>query len=180
MIIILQLIWLFLPAGIANMTAAISAKILPKWSQPIDFGKNFRGQRIFGDHKTWRGLILGTIGGGLIFLLQKYLYNNYLCFQPIDIVDYKQLNIFFGLVVGFGALCGDLIKSFFKRRVNIPAGESWFPFDQIDWVIGAVGLSFFFTNLNWVQIIIALFLGFIIHFLVKVVAYLFSVEKQWL
>ena len=180
MIIILQLIWLFLPAGIANMAAALSAKILPKWSQPIDFGRNFRGQRIFGDHKTWRGLIFGTICGGLIFLLQKYLCNNYLCFQQIDIVDYKQLNIFFGLAVGFGALCGDLIKSFFKRRVNIPAGKSWFPFDQIDWVIGAVGLSFFFLNLSWMQIIITLFLGVVIHLLTKVVAYLLNVEKQWL
>ena len=180
MIIILQLIWLFLPAGIANMAAAISAKILPKWSQPIDFGRNFRGQRIFGDHKTWRGLIFGTIGGGLIFLLQKYLYNNYLCFQQIDIVDYEQLNIFFGLVVGFGALCGDLIKSFFKRRVNIPAGKSWFPFDQIDWVIGAMVLGLFFVNLSWGQILITLFLGITIHLLAKVFAYLLGIERQWL
>jgi CDP-2,3-bis-(O-geranylgeranyl)-sn-glycerol synthase len=55
-----------------------------------------------------------------------------------------------GFLLAFGALAGDAIKSFAKRRVGhmsggkatgIPSGKSWFPFDQIDYIVGALLLS---------------------------------------
>ena len=57
--IILQSLWLILPAYIANGCAALFGG-----GTPIDFGKNYNdGKRILGDGKTWRGLILGTLFG---------------------------------------------------------------------------------------------------------------------
>jgi CDP-2,3-bis-(O-geranylgeranyl)-sn-glycerol synthase len=47
----------------------------------------------------------------------------------------------------FGALFGDITKSFFKRRVGKNRGEDWIPFDQIDFIAGALGLSFIFASL---------------------------------
>ena len=39
--------------------------------------------------------------------------------------------------MGFGALTGDLAKSFFKRRIGIKPGAKFIPFDQMDFVLGA-------------------------------------------
>ena len=38
-------------------------------------------------------------------------------------------------------MAGDSAKSFLKRRVGIPPGESWILFDQLDFVIGALVLT---------------------------------------
>jgi len=43
-----------------------------------------------------------------------------------------------GFLIGFGVLFGDLVKSFFKRRLDIKPGERWFPFDQVDGLIGGL------------------------------------------
>jgi CDP-2,3-bis-(O-geranylgeranyl)-sn-glycerol synthase len=42
----------------------------------------------------------------------------------------------------FGALLGDIIESFFKRRVGRKRGEDWIPFDQIDFILGVLFFSF--------------------------------------
>lgn len=57
-----------------------------------------------------------------------------------------------GYVVGFwlgaGALGGDLIKSFFKRKAGIKEGR-YIPFDTIDWIVGAFLVAFIYEfNLN--------------------------------
>ena len=56
----------------------------------------------------------------------------------------------------FGALLGDIVESFFKRRLGKNRGEDWLVFDQLDFIIGALVLSFvmslflqIFTGENW-------------------------------
>jgi CDP-2,3-bis-(O-geranylgeranyl)-sn-glycerol synthase len=34
---------------------------------PIDGGRTLGGKRIFGDHKTWRGLLAGIVVGALAY-----------------------------------------------------------------------------------------------------------------
>ena len=72
-VIILQALWLILPAYIANASA-----VLVGGGTPIDFEKNWRdGKRILGDGKTWRGLIVGAFvgitGGFGLSLAAKYI-----------------------------------------------------------------------------------------------------------
>ncbi|HLF15969.1 MAG TPA: CDP-archaeol synthase, partial [Candidatus Thermoplasmatota archaeon] len=38
-------------------------------------------------------------------------------------------------LVGFMALVGDAVKSYFKRRRGKPRGTPWVPFDQLDFVV---------------------------------------------
>ena len=67
-------------------------------------------------------------------------------------IDYANINIWLvGPLFAIGALGGDAIKSFIKRRVGIAAGQSWFPWDQIDYVIGASLATCAFVSLNWYQ-----------------------------
>lgn len=174
-------LWIFLPAGIANATPVIASKMafLNKLDKPMDFGKSFRGQRIFGDHKTFRGLITGTIMAIVTFLLQQYLYQNSSWLQENLVLNYNEINpLLFGTLASLGALLGDAVKSFFKRRSNIKPGEPWFPFDQTDYIIG--GLIFLLPYLApfqylFIQIFIVYFL---LHLISTVVGYLLKLKDK--
>ena len=48
-----------------------------------------------------------------------------------------------------GALLGDLVKSFFKRRLDKQRGEEWLIADQYDLVVGAFVMVLLF-NPSWV------------------------------
>lgn len=166
-IFILKCLYFFLPAYFANMapTFAKKASILEFLDKPIDFWKNFRGKPIFGSHKTWRGIISGIVSGILISYFQKFLFQ-FSFFQKISFLNYQKINVFFlGFLLSFGALFGDLISSFFKRRKGILLGKPWIPFDQISFVIGSFLIVNIFSDFRipisaWLLILI---LSFFLH-----------------
>lgn len=168
----IKALWLLLPAGFSNMSPIVAQKLFPKYNTPIDFGKTLRHQEIFGSHKTYRGLISGTLTGLFIFYIQKNLFEYSSFVRSLSLIDYQNINPLFGAVIGLGALLGDLIKSFFKRRLNIKPGKPWIPFDEIDWIVGAlISISFIFTP-GWSLIAACLIVGVGSHFLIRGVAYL--------
>src|SRR5207245_2779213 len=63
---ILQALWFFLPAFVANPMAVVFGG-----GTPIDFGRTLGDrERLFGDGKTWRGLLGGMLSGAFLgFLL---------------------------------------------------------------------------------------------------------------
>jgi len=156
--IILQALWLILPAYIANGSA-----VLVGGGKPVDFGKNWKdGKRILGDGKTWRGLFAGAFvgmtGGFGLAVAAKYIAMSDFAFLGLS--DFKgfpfMIPIIFSLC--FGALLGDIVESFFKRRIGKERGQDWFGFDQLDFVVGALLICLFvstllqifgFTSYNW-------------------------------
>jgi CDP-2,3-bis-(O-geranylgeranyl)-sn-glycerol synthase len=147
--IILQSLWLILPAYIANGCAALLGGGIP-----IDFGKNYKdGKRIFGDGKTWRGLILGIlfgmIGGFSLSIAAKIITPtdyNFISFEKLDFIGFPiMIPIIFS--ISFGALFGDIVESFFKRRFSIERGKDWIPFDQVDFILGVLFLVFIVSSL---------------------------------
>lgn len=184
---ILFTIWLFLPAGIANMFATAS-RLFPftNWlAKPVDLGKSYKRIRIFGDNKTFRGLIFGVIFGILAGILLKFLY------LRIDFVQeqfdvskfiddgYDGFNIIiFSFLISFGALLGDMIKSFFKRRSGIKPGASFFPFDQVDYILGSILFTLLYIQLPVVIYLLYALLYFTLHIIVKYVGYLVGVDKE--
>lgn len=163
-----KLFWVMLPAGIANMIPPMAVKLWPKWNTPIDMGKSWNGKRIFGDHKTVRGFVTGILAAEIVFLLLKNI--------TIREVNHP-LPWYFGTIMGIGALSGDAIKSFFKRRLNIPSGVSWFPWDQTDWFFGIVVVSLPWVIFNWVEVLVMLTVGLFLHLLFKVLGYLLKLNK---
>lgn len=139
MIIILQALYYFLPAYFSNMAPVILSK-LNIFPQPVDFGKMLSGQPLFGSHKTWGGLIYATVFGTLVFYIQQLLYQ-YPFFQRLSLFDYTAQPLLLGITLAAGAILGDLIKSFIKRRLSRKPGSPWVPWDQLDLVIGAFVLS---------------------------------------
>ena len=142
---VIQAFWLILPAYIANASALLLGGGLP-----VDFGKKWSdGRRLLGDGKTWRGLFIGTFIGmtaGFGFsVISKFALN---IDFPIKINDFTgfplMIPILFSLC--FGALIGDIIESFFKRRIGKERGENWIPFDQIDFILGVLFFSFIISS----------------------------------
>ena len=79
-------------------------------NKPLDFNKTLFGKRVFGAHKTIRGLLIGVLFAGLVGLLQYFV-------EIYGWIEISQINncgtfVAFGLLAGLGALLGDAIKSF--------------------------------------------------------------------
>ena len=131
--LVLTAIWLMLPAYLPNTAAA-----LIKGKTQIDFGKNFLdGRRIFGDGKTYRGFLGGALCGFVLGLVQNASAGSLgFPYFPVDVLVYMSA----------GAMLGDLIKSFFKRRVKIERGRPFPLMDQLDFVFGAWLLTYLFAR----------------------------------
>jgi CDP-2,3-bis-(O-geranylgeranyl)-sn-glycerol synthase len=152
---------LIAPAYISNASMVITGG-----GRPIDGGKLFRdGRRILGDHKTMKGLkgplYIGIPLSFIIFLLFFILW------QPIEdiifqasaeglYILYNDINIFQYYFIGgevplnflvllvriilasYGAVIGDLIGSFLKRRFDIKSGAPFWIVDQLDFAFIAI------------------------------------------
>lgn len=174
---LLGVIWFIALLGLANM-APVFFKKIPILGAPIDRGKTWRGKRIFGNNKTWRGIIAAILVGFLFFLLQRYLFSRWSFFGTISITNYLALPWFFGALVGGGAIVGDLIKSFFKRRFNVPAGKSWIPFDQIDYLLGGLLATALFFIPSPAEIFLIIVVGFFLHLLFKALGFALKVGDK--
>ena len=146
-LIIIQALWLVIPAYIANGSA-----LLVGGGTPIDFGKKWKdGRRILGDGKTWRGLVtgafLGITGGFGITIAAIYIAKSEFAFLGLN--DFGRFPLMIPIIssVCFGALFGDILESFFKRRIGKKSGEDWIPFDQLDFILGALFFSFIISGL---------------------------------
>ena len=121
-------LWIMIPAYIPNPAAALVGG-----GTPIDFGKCAKdGRRLFGDGKTWRGLIGGIIIGIIFGAAQMFLaaYFHW---------DFRPQHTWVTVIsLATGALLGDLIKSYFKRRLGKDRGAKWPLADMYDMVIGSL------------------------------------------
>ena len=178
---ILLALWFFLPAGIANATPVFAKKIplFDKLDYPIDFKKNFNGKRIFGDHKTFRGLITGVVMAIVTAGLQKIIFDNSPELRASLGFDFSSVNfVLYGFLAGMGALLGDAIKSFFKRRVNIKPGSAWFPFDQIDYIVGGIVFLMPLIKLELVQYLITFIVWFGMHLVTTYIGFLLKLKDK--
>jgi CDP-2,3-bis-(O-geranylgeranyl)-sn-glycerol synthase len=162
-----------LPAYIPN-----SAAVAFGGGAPIDFGKNFSdGRRIFGDGKTWRGFIVGSLAGILVGILLIVLQDTYaLTFLP-------GITLAGVILFAVGALLGDLVKSFIKRRLGKPSGSSWLVADQYDLVAGAFVMAavfdagWFFSVMTLPIFIAVLIITPVLHRVTNMIGYAAGVKK---
>jgi CDP-2,3-bis-(O-geranylgeranyl)-sn-glycerol synthase len=133
---VLQVLWLFVPAYVANMSPVLVQGHLERLAAPMDGGRTLDGRRILGDHKTWRGLLAGIVAGAVVYELQRLVHARGGA-ASLALIDYATAPVLPGLLMGLGAGVGDAVKSFFKRRADIPPGASWPVFDQLDFFFGS-------------------------------------------
>ena len=139
---------------------------------PIDFGLKIKGKRLLGNNKTFRGLVFGIVGAIIFVFLQKTM------FPDFGIIDYTNVNfVLLGFLLGFGALFGDIIESFFKRQLRIKPGQSFVPFDQIDWILGSLVFVSFYVQLGVFDWVVAILLFGLLHPLINLVGYYLGIKK---
>jgi CDP-2,3-bis-(O-geranylgeranyl)-sn-glycerol synthase len=174
--------WFFIPAGLANVAPIFAAKVpwLSKFTAPIDGGRNFRGQRLFGANKTWRGLVAGIITATIAFWFQQLVVAHVSWLHTLmSHVDYAHLpTLILGPVFAVGALGGDMVESFFKRRLKIPSGHSWFPLDQVDYIIGGAIVVAPFVVLSIWQYIWLIVVWLIIHLISAYIGWLLGLKDR--
>ncbi len=173
--------YFMLPAYTANIFPVLSRGLLKSLSRPVDCGIRLRGKPLFGPHKTIRGVVVGVAAALITFQVQKSIYGIDF-FRSISIVDYHSMYISYfllpGLVLGCGALLGDMIESMFKRQFSINPGKSWIPFDQIDFIIGALLLISLIYIPSWKVIVMLLVLTPALHIATNHLAYYLKLKKE--
>lgn len=175
-------LWFFAPAGIANVMPIFTARIpaFKRFDTPMDFGRTFHGKRIFGSHKTWRGLISGIVFGTLFLALQQLAVAHSGWLQDVTSqIDYASLpTLILGPLFAIGALGGDAIESFFKRQRGIAPGKGWFPFDQTDYIIGGAIATMPFVTLSLMQYTILIVLWLAVHVASTALGYYIGVKDS--
>ena len=127
--LIIEALKFIFPAYCANAIPVITGG-----GYPIDFGKKFfDGKPILGKNKTFQGFFSGLIIGTTVGLVESAFFGYHL---------------FFGLLLSLGALFGDLIGAFVKRRLGLAPGELLPVIDQIDFILGAILFSFLISSPN--------------------------------
>ena len=81
--------------------------------------------------------------------------------------------------MGFGALVGDALGSFLKRRLGIGRGKPAPILDQIDFLVVALLFVSLVVNINLEFIIISFVLTLIIHLIANTGAYLLGIKDVW-
>ncbi len=169
--IIMNAVWLMIPAYIANPTAVVFGG-----GMPIDFGKNWKdGRRVLGDGKTFRGLFGGTACGIIAGLIQMRL---------LPLWSLGSFTLTAIITLSFGALMGDMIKSFFKRRLGYARGARLILVDQLDFVAGAWILTYIFdakwfiANFTLPIILVVIVLTPLFHRLTNILGYYIKVKKE--
>jgi len=162
-------LWVMVPAYVPNSAAALFGG-----GTPIDLGKSFSdGRRIFGDGKTFRGFFGGVFCGiiaGLILILTENMAGWHI---------HTYLSV---VLLATGALLGDLVKSFIKRRLNKKRGEKWLVADQYDLVFGAFVMLLLFDpawlsdTINYMVLIWIIIVTPLLHRGANIIGYLIGVK----
>jgi CDP-2,3-bis-(O-geranylgeranyl)-sn-glycerol synthase len=150
-----------LPAYCAN-----AAPVIGGGGTPIDIGRKFRdGEPIFGKNKTFRGFFVGLLVGTSIGFIESFIF---------------KYSFFFGPLLSLGALLGDLVGAFLKRRMGIPPGNLLPIVDQIDFIAGALLFSLPLTSplLSWQLALAALLITPPIHLITNFAAYKLGLKRN--
>ena len=161
---ILKALYYILPAYCAN-----GAPVIFGGGKPLDFGKKFLdGKPIFGSHKTIRGFISGLTIGTFVGLIQWIFGAN---------VDHLRVGAPLGFALSLGAMIGDLLGSFIKRRLDLKPGASLPIIDQMGFVIVALAFGSLIEPPTLTEVIIILLLTGLLHLLTNRIAYHLRIKR---
>ena len=148
------------PSYVAN-----AAPLLFGGGSPLDGGRNFVDRRpVFGSHKTVRGFFAGIIAGTIMGLGES----------PVD-----ERLLLGGFMIALGAVLGDLLGAFVKRRLKIKPGSPFPVVDQLDFVLGGLTLGSLLFPMSWTAILVVVLVTPPIHLGTNFGAYLLGIKKTY-
>jgi len=183
--LIFKLLIFSIPAGLAAILHMVAVKLdlFPALKMPLDAQHTYRGKRIFGQNKTWRGVVLMVVFSiaGTYFL--QFLTGISPTIQSNNILDFnKNSAIFYGVLFGLAYTLGELPNSFIKRQKGIEEGKRG-PFihiliDQADSPIACLIVLWAFTRMDVNFFIAGCFFYLLLHLFFNVLLFLLGIRKN--
>ncbi len=159
--------------------------LVPGLKRPLDGGRTFRGRRIFGANKTWRGATVMFVGV-LVATLALAQLPAYWGRIPAEVARHSPWIV--GTLLGLGVVLGELPNSFVKRQIGIaegtqrrsPLGVVVSVVDQGDFVL-AIWLTLLPLYVLTVgEVLTAFLLVVAVHYAVNLIGYAIGARKAWL
>jgi len=168
---LLTAIFYILPAYIANASPVIGVKLIGR-KTPIDRGAlAWDGRRLLGDGKTLEGLIFGLFSGTLAGAIIMSLNNLGAYRSPLE-----------PFLLSVGAMIGDILGSFLKRRFGLERGAPAPVLDQIGFVVCALFLGYlFYGPPKWFSgniLLALLFITGVLHLATNSAAYILGLKDR--
>ena len=150
-----ETVYLYIPAYLAN-----AAPVICGGGESLDGGRMWRdGRPLLGSHKTVRGTLAGIAVGTAVGLIQ--------------------LEALRGLLLAVGAVGGDLIVSFVKRRLGMRPGAPFLVADQLGFIVTALALSSIVPPPpTWDRVVAILVATVPIHLITNLFAWLLKLKSH--
>jgi CDP-2,3-bis-(O-geranylgeranyl)-sn-glycerol synthase len=143
--------------------APLLARLLPglrHWNRPLDSGyRLIDGERLFGQHKTWRGLFAAIL-------------------LTAPVAWFLNLPLWLGILFALFSMLGDLLGSFVKRRWHIAPGARAIGLDQLPEALLPLLLLRQPLGLGWHSILITTVLFMIVVLLLSRILYYLRIRKN--
>lgn len=196
-----QAFWLAAPVALTGILHMVVVKkdLFRALKVPIDGGATLGGERIFGDNKTWRGLVFMIAGSAALGALQGVLggpWAERTGAAPLDFSaparagrDALGLAAGYALVnavLGLGYALGELPNSFVKRRIGIDPGKTsrgalggaFLVVDQADSVVAALGIAALAFSIAWQVFVAGVIALTLLHLVINAALYFGGLRKN--
>ncbi len=161
----IEIILVLIPLYLANSSA-----MLLGGKTPIDLNQHFVDKKPFlGKGKTVKGTLFGISIGILAVLLIDFYFQG-----KVPIINNY---LHYGILVSIGAILGDLIGSFLKRRMNIERGKPVLLLDQLDFVIVGILFGSLVHKVSVELFLLVCVITLIAHRIANFVAFKFKLKK---
>jgi CDP-2,3-bis-(O-geranylgeranyl)-sn-glycerol synthase len=182
---LLEAAWVFIPVIGAALThgPVLRYDLFRILARPIDGGATFRGRRLLGANKTWRGAIVmgsGVVIAALLLSRATWFWSR----LPADIRAAGALP--YALLLAVGTVVAEFPNSFLKRQLDIApgsqrqsvAGVLLSLYDQGDFVLGVWLALAPIWVMTAAQAAAAFACVAVIHLLVSVVGYAIGARRS--
>lgn len=160
-------LWLYLPALVANAVPVFVGK--SAWLAPY---RRPLWEAGLGANKSSLGFLVAILAGIVTGWLQ-------LALTPWELQTGYAFWLGWSALISLGAMAGDCVKSYCKRRIGIAPGGAWPVVDGIDYVVGALLLGLPLFVPAW-QIGVALLVaGPILSLAANSISYALGWKKVW-
>lgn len=168
--------WAMLPAYVPN-----NAAVLAGGGRPIDGGRTWGAKRVLGDGKTWRGTAMGITAGLALAAVLTVLADGVGSALGFAVPEFTPLA---ALGLAGGAMLGDILASFLKRRTGRQRGAMFPGLDQLDFVVVSLPLVAL-LDFEWFRewftlevVLVVVVLTPILHVTTNMIAYKLGLKNE--
>jgi CDP-2,3-bis-(O-geranylgeranyl)-sn-glycerol synthase len=165
-----------LPAYVPNNAAVVFGG-----DRPIDAGRTWDGSRVLGDGKTWRGTVGGTLAGIALALLLNAIVPAVSAATGLPLPRIPPVAV---VTLPLGAMVGDALASFLKRRTGRERGAAFPGVDQYDFVLASLAFTaasafeWFVATFTPPVLLVVLVVTPLLHLGTNVVAYRVGLKSE--